>query len=250
MSTSNGAKGTLETATTPARVRRDPERPRERLFQHGAQALTGAELLALCFGSGRRGEDAVELAARLLGEFDGLDGLLAAPLEKLLAARGLGPARAALLKSVHELRTRHAEVPLKRQQGFSDAATVGRYVQKRIGHREREVFGCLFLDSRHCLLRWEELFFGSVNRAHVHSREVLKRAIELNAAAVILAHNHPSGSAEPSSADIRLTAELKDLLHRVDVAVLDHIVVARQATVSLASRGLLHAEDVNGRAPG
>jgi DNA repair protein RadC len=118
---------------------------------------------------------------------------------------------------------------------------VARYIRRRIGHCQREVFGCLFLDTRHRPICWEILFQGTLNRAHVHSREILKRAMELNAAALVLGHNHPSGIAEPSAADLTLTRELKDLLARVDVAVLDHIVAAPRAAVSMASRGLLGA---------
>jgi len=128
---------------------------------------------------------------------------------------------------------------LAKPQALTDATAVARYIRRRIGHKEREVFGCLFLDTRHRPIRWEELFRGSLNRAHVHTREVLRRGIELNAAALIIGHNHPSGVAEPSHADLSLTRELKDLLARVDIVLLDHIVVATGGAVSLASRGLL-----------
>lgn len=179
------------------------------------------------------------MSRRLLIEFGGLDGLLAASTERLLTCVGLGNARVALLKSLHELRIRDSETILQRAAACNDVTSVSRFLQRRMGHHEREVFACLFLDSRHCLIRFEELFFGSVNRAHVHSREVLKRGIELNAAAVILAHNHPSGVAEPSSADLHLTRELTDLLARIDIAVLDHVIVARSGSVSLANRGII-----------
>ena len=215
------------------------DRPRERLLRVGAQNLSTSELLAICLGSGRAGENALAMSCRLLCEFGGLDGLLSAPAERLLTCAGLGSARVALLKALHELRILHSEMALRRAASFNDAQSVSRFLQRRMGHHEREVFACLFLDSRHCLIRFEELFYGSVNRAHVHSREVLKRGIELNAAAVILAHNHPSGVAEPSSADLHLTRELIDLLARVDIAVLDHVVVARSASVSMANRGII-----------
>ncbi len=221
-------------ATDPA-----PERPRERLLNHSAQPLSTAELLALCLGSGPPGENAVVFARRLLHEFDGLHGLLAAQPSALQACRGLGNAKVALIKALHELMCRHDESTLQLPEALSDASTVARYVCRRIGHYQREVFGCLFLDSRHRPLSWEILFQGTVNRAHVHSREVLRRAIELNAAALVLGHNHPSGVAEPSAADLALTRELRDLLARIEVNVLDHIVVARGTAVSLASRGLM-----------
>jgi len=227
------------TPTTPGDKWCDAERPRERLLQAGAQHLSVAELVALCLGSGVRGEDAHAVAQRLLNQFGGIDALLAASPERLLACYGLGLAKVALLKAIHELTVRHSFASLELPGALTDAHAVGRYIRRRIGHLEREVFGCLFLDTRHRPLRWEELFFGSVNRAHVHSREVLKRGIELNAAALVLGHNHPSGIAEPSAADLNLTRELKDLLARVDIIVLDHIIVSPLGWVSLASRGLL-----------
>lgn len=215
------------------------DRPRERLLRLGAQNLSSSELLAICFGSGRGGEDALAMSRRLLIEFGGLDGLLGASTERLLSCVGLGSARVALLKALQELRIHHSETTLQRATACNDVTSVSRFLQRRMGHHEREVFACLFLDSRHCLIRFEELFFGSVNRAHVHSREVLKRGIELNAAAVILAHNHPSGVAEPSSADLHLTRELIDLLARVDIIVLDHVIIARSGSVSMANRGII-----------
>ena len=216
----------------------DP-RPRERVLVHGARHLSNAELVALCLGAGVPGEDAVSLAARLIKQFGGLEGLLGASVDKLLACRGLGDARVAVLKAVHELSCRRDETQLATSDALTDPAAVIRYLRRRIGHLEREVFGCLFLDTRHRPMCFEVLFYGSINRAHVHTREILKRAIQLNAAALILAHNHPSGIAEPSSADLNLTRELKDLLHRIDVALLDHIVVAPASGVSLAQRGLM-----------
>jgi len=231
-------------STTPSKLLRsngwqNDERPRERLLRAGAQHLSLAELIAVCLGTGAVGEDAFALARRLLDEFGGLNALLAAAPERLLACYGLGAAKVAVLKSVHELTVRHAYEQLSKPPALTDVNAVSRYIRRRIGHREREVFGCLFLDTRHRPLCWEELFLGSVNRAHVHCREVLKRGIELNAAALILGHNHPSGIAEPSSADLSLTRELTDLLARVDIVVLDHIIVAPGDAVSLAARGLL-----------
>lgn len=216
----------------------DP-RPRERVLADGARHLNNAELVALCLGAGMPGEDAVSLAARLIKQFGGVEGLLGASVDKLLACRGLGDAKVAALKAVHELSCRRDETQLANAAALSDPTAVTRYLRRRIGHLEREVFGCLFLDTRHRPMCFEILFYGSINRAHVHTREILKRAIQLNAAALILAHNHPSGIPEPSSADLNLTRELKDLLHRIDVALLDHIVVAPGSSVSLAQRGLI-----------
>lgn len=217
------------------------ERPRERLLLSSAEPLSNAELLALCLGSGPAGENAVSLAKRLLAEFGGLEGLLSASPDALLACHGMGNAKVAIIKAVQELMRRSDESALHLPDALTDAVTVGRYVRRRISHLQREVFGCLFLDTRHRPISWEILFKGTLNRAHVHGREVLKRAIELNAAAVVLGHNHPSGVAEPSAADLALTRELRDLLARIDVAVLDHIVVAPGVSVSMASRGLMGA---------
>ena len=215
------------------------EQPRERLFRLGAGSLSDAELVAICLGTGGAGEDAVSLARRLLDEHGGIAGLLHASPRRLLSSRGLGHARVALFKSIVELHARQAEVRLKTSCAFTDASAVAAFVSTRIGYREREVFGCLFLDTRHRLLGWEELFLGSINRAHVHAREVLRRAMDCNAAAVVLAHNHPSGNAEPSQADVQITRELAALLAKVDISVLDHVIVAGAGWVSLATRGLV-----------
>ena len=201
--------------------------------------LSDAELLAVCLGSGRAGEDMVALARRTLHVYGGLEALLQAPVPRLLQLRGFGPAKVATLKAIAELAQRPIEAQASTGRVFSDVTVTAKYLIRRIGHSPREVFGCLFLDSRHRLIQWDVLFKGSINRAHVHAREVLRAALAHNAAAVILAHNHPSGVAEPSHSDLLLTRELKDLLARVDVAVLDHIVVSAGAYVSLAQRGLL-----------
>lgn len=213
--------------------------PRERLLHGGAQRLLDSDLLALCLGSGTSNESVLPMAERLLRQFGGLDALLGAPEHRLLACHGLGKAKVALLKAVNEIMRRQEEAELAKPAALTDTGVVLRYVRRQIGHQERELFGCLYLDTRHRPIRWEILFMGSINRAHVHAREVLKRGLELNAAAVILAHNHPSGSAEPSSADVQLTLELKKFLHYVDIAVLDHLVVTAHTGVSLAARGLL-----------
>lgn len=221
------------------RLAHPPERPRERLLRNGAQHLSSTDLIAVCFGSGVAGESAQQLAERLIRHFGSPLALLAASTEKLLACHGLGHARVAQLKAVHELACRNDEYALVKADPLQDVAAVSRYIRRRIGHRERETFACLFLDTRYRPISWEELFWGSVNRAHVHPREVLKRGIELNAAALVLAHNHPSGVAEPSQADLQLTRELKDLLRRVDIEVIDHVIVSPHTSVSLAARGLL-----------
>jgi DNA repair protein RadC len=168
-----------------------------------------------------------------------LRGLLRAPPRHLAAVRGLGPARIALLKAVLALGERHAEAGIADRPLLTDTRAVRHYLQHKLSGQEREVFACLFLDARHRLIGFEHLFLGSVDRASVHPREVLKRALAHNAAAVILAHNHPSGHPEPSPSDLRLTEELRALLMQIDVRVIDHVVVGHGATVSLAERGLL-----------
>lgn len=216
------------------------DRPRERLLAQGSHCLSLAELLACCLGSGVQGEDAVSLAARLLAQFGGLEGVLAAPTAKLMACRGVGYAKVSVIKAIRELALRHDENALLNEAvAYSSTREVCRYVQRRIGHEEREVFACLFLNARHQLLAWEILFWGSIDRAHVHAREVLKRGLQLNAAAVVFCHNHPSGVAEPSQADLSLTSQLMDLLAKVDIKVLDHIIVSAGSTVSMAARGLM-----------
>ena len=217
----------------------EDERPRERLLRHGPETLSTAELLALCLVSGSQGEDAVRLSRRLLEAFGGIGTLLGAQVSALTKFRGVGQAKAAQIKAIHELMARDVEAGLAKGERFNDPQSVSRYLRKRIGHSPREVFACLYLNSKHELLSFEIMFNGSIDRAHVHPREVLRRGIVLNAAAIILAHNHPSGVSEPSQADIFLTKELTNLLRQVDIRVLDHFVVCARNTVSLAARGLI-----------
>lgn len=215
------------------------ERPRQRLLRLGSGALSDAELLAVCLGTGDGRRDVLSFARHLLAAFGGLRGLLGADPERLTEMRGLGPARVALLKAAVALAERDAEAGIADRPLLADSRAVRRFLQHKLSASEREVFGCLFLDARHRMIGFEQLFFGSVDRASVHPREVLKRALAHNAAAVVLAHNHPSGHPEPSPSDLRLTEELRSLLLQVDVRVIDHVVVGHGATVSLAERGLL-----------
>jgi DNA repair protein RadC len=215
------------------------EGPRERLLRCGPEALTDAELLAVCLGTGDGRRDVHAFCRALLETFGGLRGLLAASSQRLIGVRGLGPARVALLKAALALGERLAEAGIADRPLLSDTRAVRRFLQHKLSAHEREVFACVFLDARHRLLGFEALFLGSVDRASVHPREVLKQALAHNAAAVILAHNHPSGHPEPSPSDLRLTEELRLLLLQIDVRVVDHVVVGHGATVSLAERGLL-----------
>jgi DNA repair protein RadC len=217
----------------------EEEQPRTRLSRHGAASMSTAELLAICLVSGVPGEDAVQLARRLLWEFGGLGGVLAAPLPRLLDIRGVGMAKATLLKAIQELSVRDVESQLSGAQKFEDPSAVAGYLRKRMGSLPHEAFACLFLTAKHEQIGFEILFRGSIDRTHVHAREVLKRGLELNAAAIIVCHNHPSGNTEPSQADIALTRSLSDLLDQVEIRLLDHIVVSTRGWVSLQSRGLI-----------
>ncbi len=207
---------------------------RWRLLRSGPQRLTDDELLSLWLGLSCPSD-----ASGLRQRFGSLDALVRAPSDRLLAEPGLGEARtarllAALAAVERAALGRIAEAPL-----LSCSSAVRRFLRLKLAHLPREVFGCLFLDNRHRLIRFEILFLGTVDRASVHPREVLRRALELNSAAVIFAHNHPSGIAEPSASDLTLTRDLMDLLQRIDVRVLDHLVVGRGSEVSFAERGLL-----------
>ena len=215
------------------------EQPRARLSRYGAAQMSTAELLAICLVSGVPGEDAVQMSRRLLHEFGGIEELLAAPLERLLDARGVGLAKASQIKAIQELGTRLTEAELVKAQRFEDPTAVSQYLRKRLGHLPHEAFACLFLNAKHQQLSFEILFHGSIDRTHVHAREILRRGLEVNAAAVIFCHNHPLGNAEPSQADIALTRSLADLLAEVEIRLLDHLVVSARSWVSLQMRGLI-----------
>ena len=215
------------------------ERPREKLINQGPKALSDAELLAIFLRTGTAGQTVVDLARDLLVQFGGISALLDADLDTFCAVKGLGPAKFAQLQSVLELARRHFGEQLSREQVFTQPETVRQFVRAHFQGYQREVFLCLFLDTRHRLIAAEELFKGTIDGASVYPREVVKKALQHNAAAVILSHNHPSGVAEPSHDDERITRQLKDALALVDIRVLDHIVVGHGEEVSLAERGLL-----------
>lgn len=217
----------------------ESERPRERLLAHGPQALTDAELLAIFLRTGVAGASALDLARELLRRFEGLTGLIAANLEDFSQTKGLGAAKYVQLQAALELARRAIDEGLRRDTVLNSPQRVRQYLQLQLARREREVFAVLYLDSQNRLLKCEELFRGTLTQTSVHPREVVKQALRHNAAGVILAHNHPSGVAEPSRADELLTRALKDALALVEVRVLDHLIVAGNATVSFAERGLL-----------
>lgn len=215
------------------------ERPREKLIALGPQALSDAELLAIFLRTGHAGRSAVDLARDLLKDFGGLRALLEADRECFCGRHGLGPAKYAQLQAVLEMARRHLWERLQRGDALSSPDDTRRFLTSRLRHYPHEVFGCLFLDNRHRVIAFEELFRGTIDAASVYPREVVKQALARNAAAVILAHNHPSGVAEPSRADQLLTQRLRDALLLVDVRLLDHFVVGDGEAVSFAERGLL-----------
>ncbi len=186
------------------------ERPREKLLERGAQALTDAELLAIFLRTGVAGKSAVDLARQLLGEFGSLRALLEADLAAFSAHLGLGPAKFSQLQAVLEMGRRHLAEGLKRDSALESPQQVRDYLKARLRHEPHEIFGCLFLDTRHRVLAFEALFHGTIDGASVYPRQVVKRALAHNAAAVILTHNHPSGIAEPSQADRLLTTRVKE----------------------------------------
>ena len=217
------------------------ERPRERLLKQGPQALSDAELLAIYLRVGIRGKSAVDLARELLQRFDGDLGRLAeASLEQLATVPGIGMAKGAQLKASFELSRRALAQGMRQRDSFSAPGAVRQWLQLNLSQRPHEVFMALWLDAQNRLLLAEELFTGSLTQTSIYPREVVKAALHHNAAAVILAHNHPSGVAEPSSADEMLTRALKEALSLIDVRVLDHFIVAGFGVpLSFAERGLI-----------
>lgn len=215
------------------------ERPREKLLVLGASALSDAELVSIFLGTGCKGKTVLEVARDLLVQFGGLRGLLEAEAELLTTAQGVGPARYARLQAALELSGRYLQSGFERGDFISDPGSTRQYLKGKLRGYGQEVFACMYLDNQHRLIRYEELFFGTIDGASVHPREVVKRVLKYNAAAVIFAHNHPSGLAEPSQADRRITDRLKSALLLVDVRVLDHMIVGDDEVLSFAERGLL-----------
>lgn len=215
------------------------ERPREKLLQQGAGSLSEAELLAIWLRHGTAGMNALDLARTLLARFGSLRSVLTAERGALCRQPGIGPARWAELQAALEIVRRHHLERLQSGPVLASPRTARDYLIARLRDRDHEVFCCLFLDSRHRLIACEELFRGTVDGASVHPREVVKQCLARNASAVILAHNHPSGVAEPSQADEIITARLRDALALVEIRLLDHLVVGDGNCTSLAERGLL-----------
>jgi DNA repair protein RadC len=214
-------------------------RPREKLLARGPAALADAELLALLLRTGFKGQGVLQLAQALLDNFGGLGGLLQAQPGDLKKVKGLGPAKRAEIAAVMEIARRAVAQELHDAPVFDSPAKVKQYVLLKLGNLAHEEFAVLFLDSQHRLLEMKTMFRGTLNQTSVYPREVVKEALALNAGAVVLAHNHPSGTAEPSRADEFLTNTLKSALHLIDVRVLDHLVVGGGNVLSFAERGLL-----------
>jgi DNA repair protein RadC len=214
-------------------------RPREKLLSRGAAALADAELVALLLRTGCRGTPVLQLAQQLLDACGGLPGLLDTPPDDLRHLKGLGPAKRAEVAAVMELARRSLTSQLQQRTVLSSVAQVKQFAQMTLRSLPHEVFGVLFLDAQNRLLRWEEMFRGTITQTSVYPREVVKRSLALNACGVILVHNHPSGVAEPSGADVHLTQQLQAALRLVEVRVLDHLVVGGMEVVSLAERGLM-----------
>jgi DNA repair protein RadC len=217
------------------------DRPRERLQQQGAAALSDAELLAIFLRVGVRGKSAVDLARDLLAHFEGrMDRMAQASLKELSTVPGIGSAKAAQLQATLELARRALAGQMQERDVLASPQAVRDWLRLKLASLDHEVFGVLWLDAKNRLIAWEELFRGTLSHTSVYPREVVKQALAHNAAAVLLWHNHPSGVAEPSSADELLTRHLKEALALVDVRVLDHFIVAGNAQpLSFAERGLL-----------
>jgi DNA repair protein RadC len=214
-------------------------RPREKLLARGPGALSDAELLALLLRTGLPGKNALQMGQELLSTFGGVSGLLNTPAEALKKIKGLGPAKRAEMVAVLELARRALASQLQENPLFGNPQAIRDYLQLQMGSRDHEVFAVLFLDTQHRLIVLEEMFRGTLAQTSVYPREVVVRALALNAASVVLAHNHPSGTAQASRADELVTQTLKAALALVDVRVLDHFIVTRSEAVSMAELGLM-----------
>jgi DNA repair protein RadC len=215
------------------------DRPREKLLRQGPAALSEAELIAIFLRTGTKGRSALDLGRDLLVRFGSLRGLLTADQATVCATPGLGPARYAALQATLELARRHFDELMRAGPVLTNPASTRDYLRVRLRDLAHEVFCCLYLDSRNRVIGFDELFRGTVDGATVHVRDVVKQALARNAAAVILAHNHPSGVAEPSQADEFITRRIRDALALVDIRVLDHLVVGDNRCESMAERGML-----------
>jgi DNA repair protein RadC len=217
----------------------EAQRPREKLLNQGAHALSDSELLAIFLRTGIPGLDAVGLAQSILTKFGDLSSLFSADQNTFCEGPGLGPAKYVQLQAVLEMSRRYLKDELTRKSTLSSPSETRQFLLAQMSHLESEQFSCIWLDSQHQVIRFETLFHGTIDSAVVYPREVVKAALNCNAAAVILAHNHPSGIAEPSQADKQITKRLETALSTVEVRLLDHMVVGKGIVVSFAERGLM-----------
>ena len=215
------------------------ERPREKLLDKGVCALSDAELLAILLRTGTRGQSAVDLARQVLRNFTSLRRLITADRQTFCAQLGLGAARYAELQAAVEIAKRHMSETLRAGPSLASPRATRDFLSSQLRDLEHEVFVCLYLDKRHRLIQYQELFRGTIDGASVHPREIVKLALQRNSAAIIIAHNHPSGVPEPSHADELITLRVKEALALVDIRLLDHIIIGDGASVSLAERGLV-----------
>jgi DNA repair protein RadC len=214
------------------------DRPREKLLQRGATILSDAELLAIFLRTGVKGKSAIDLAKDLLNDAGSLTALLSSDEQTFCVHKGLGKAKYVQMKAVVEMSRRYLEEKMRRGDVLTDASAVEDYLKLQLRNSPYEVFCCVFLDNKHRVIEYEELFRGTIDSASVYPREVVRRVIHHNAAAVIFSHNHPSGVAEPSQADQQITQRLKQALALIDVRVLDHFIIGDEV-VSFAQRGLI-----------
>ena len=217
----------------------EQERPREKLLAKGASALSDAELLAIFLRTGTHGLSAVELARTLLIQFGDLHSLFQANQHTFCEKKGLGNAKYAQLQAVLEMSRRYLEADIKKGDALHNPKQTQRYLQSQLQHHPNEVFAVLFLDSKNRILKYQELFYGSINSAAVYPREILRQAIHHNAASLILAHNHPSGTPQPSQHDIDITQKITTALKLIDIRTLDHIIVGHNQCFSFAEQGLM-----------
>jgi DNA repair protein RadC len=215
------------------------ERPREKLLHQGAKSLSNAELLAIFLRTGTRGQDALTLARYLIGQFGSLRQLLNASFEEFKPHKGIGLSKYVQLKAILEVAQRYLEEDLSRTETMNNSRTVEQYLTGKLRHRPQEIFAVLFLDNQNQLIAYEEMSQGSINHANVYPREIVRRALQHNSNALILAHNHPSGINTASEADKRLTQALQKALSFIEVTVLDHFIIGEGAVLSFSRQGLL-----------
>jgi len=215
------------------------DRPREKLLARGESALTDAELVAIFLRTGTRGKTAVDIARQLLADFGGIKNLLQAPLITMTDQHGIGQSKYAALKAAVELGRRCLTHPAEDGDIMNSSSKTRQFIAEHLRHHASEVFACIFMDMHYRLIRFDELFYGSIHEAVVYPREIVRRGVLYNAARIILAHNHPSGIAQPSEADKAVTANIKSALALVDMKLIDHIIVGRTDTFSFAESGVL-----------